>query len=164
MKTSTRICVILIVLCLGACAGWMYVKFNNALADIPVVDINSGAITWVDTDEELEYTAWVFWTPDSDQLFFQQLSRNQDHLKMFSADPAKFAPAYGGWCSAGASKGKKVPTMPDLWVIVDGQLYLNSSPKAHNDLFLANTEAVIRKGETNWKTIFATSRETLLAK
>lgn len=85
-----------------------------------------------------------------------------ENLEMFMADPAKFAPAYGGWCSAGASKGKKVPTMPDLWAIVDGQLYLNSSPKAHNDLFLANTEAVIRKGETNWKTIFATSREVLL--
>lgn len=87
-----------------------------------------------------------------------------ENLEMFNADPAKFAPAYGGWCSAGASKGKKVPTMPDLWAIVDGQLYLNSSPKAHNDLFLANTEEVIRKGETNWKTIFATSREALLAK
>ena len=80
----------------------------------------------------------------------------------FQADPAKYAPAYGGWCSAGASKGKKVPTKPELWAIVDGQLYLNSSPKAHNDLFLKNTEAVIRKGETNWKTIFATSREDLL--
>ena len=87
-----------------------------------------------------------------------------ENLEMFTADPAKFAPAYGGWCSAGASKGKKVPTKPDLWAIVDGQLYLNSSPKAHNDLFLADTETVIRKGETNWKTIFATSREALLAK
>lgn len=86
-----------------------------------------------------------------------------ENLEMFTADPAKFAPAYGGWCSAGASKGKKVPTMPDLWAIVDGQLYLNSSPAAHNDLFLADTETVIRKGETNWKTIFATSREVLLA-
>ena len=86
-----------------------------------------------------------------------------ENLEMFNADPAKFAPAYGGWCSAGASKGKKVPTLPDLFAIVDGQLYLNSSPKAHNDLFLANTDAVIRKGETNWKTIFATSREDLLA-
>ena len=81
----------------------------------------------------------------------------------FKADPAKYAPAYGGWCSAGASKGKKVPTKPELWAIVDGQLYLNSSPKAHNDLFLKNTDAVIRKSETNWKTIFATSREDLLA-
>ena len=86
-----------------------------------------------------------------------------ENLQMFTADPVKFAPAYGGWCSAGASKGKKVPTMPDLWAIVDGQLYLNSSPAAHNDLFLADTETVIRKGEANWKTIFATSREALLA-
>lgn len=88
---------------------------------------------------------------------------SDDNRAMFTANPAKFAPAYGGWCSAGASKGKKVPTKPDLWAIVDGQLYLNSSPKAHNDLFLANTEAVIRKGEGNWKTIFATSKADLLA-
>lgn len=88
---------------------------------------------------------------------------SMDNLELFNADPDKYAPAYGGWCSAGASKGKKVPTQPDLWAIVDGQLYLNSSPKAHNDLFLANTEAVIRKGESNWKKIFATSREALLA-
>lgn len=79
-----------------------------------------------------------------------------ENLEMFNAEPAKFAPAYGGWCSAGASKGKKVPTLPDLWAIVDGQLYLNSSPAAHNKLFLADTDTVIRKGEGNWKTIFAT--------
>ena len=87
-----------------------------------------------------------------------------ENQALFKADPAKYAPAYGGWCAAGASKGKKVPTKPDLWAIVDGQLYLNSSPGAHNNLFLAKTDAVIRKGEANWKQIFATSKETLLAK
>ncbi|WP_306144447.1 YHS domain-containing (seleno)protein [Roseibium sp. MMSF_3412] len=86
-----------------------------------------------------------------------------ENKALFDADPAKYAPAYGGWCSAGASKGKKVPTQPDLWAIVDGQLYLNSSPAAHNKLFLADTETVISKGESNWKVIFATSREALLA-
>ena len=86
-----------------------------------------------------------------------------ENLGLFTADPAKYAPAYGGWCSAGASKGKKVPTLPDLWAIVDGQLYLNSSPGAHNNLFLADTETVIRKGETNWKVIFATPAEELNA-
>jgi YHS domain-containing protein len=86
-----------------------------------------------------------------------------ENKALFDADPAKYAPAYGGWCSAGASKGKKVATLPELWTIVDGQLYLNSSPKAHNDLFLADTETVISKGESNWKVIFATSREGLLA-
>lgn len=82
-------------------------------------------------------------------------------LEMFEADPAKYAPAYGGWCSAGASKGVKVPTLPELWAIVDGQLYLNSSPVAHYDLFLADTETVIRKGESNWKQIYATPVDEL---
>ena len=79
-----------------------------------------------------------------------------ENQAMFEAEPAKFAPAYGGWCAAGASKGKKVPTKADLWAIVDGQLYLNSSTKAHEGLFLAKTEEVIQKGESNWKTIYAT--------
>ncbi len=84
------------------------------------------------------------------------------HRDLFAANPAKYAPAYGGWCSAGASKGKKVPTKPaDFWAVVDGQLYLNSSDAAHNKLFLADTGGVIRKGESNWKTIFATPANKL---
>jgi YHS domain-containing protein len=75
---------------------------------------------------------------------------------LFVANPAKYAPAYGGWCSAGASKGKKVATKPEYWAVVDGQLYLNSSDAAHNKLFLGDTAGTIRKGESNWKTIYAT--------
>lgn len=86
---------------------------------------------------------------------------SKENQEMFKKDPAMFAPAYGGWCAAGASKGKKVPVPGDLWAIVDGQLYLNSSPKAHDKLFLAKTEEVIRKGEANWKLIFATPSKDL---
>ena len=73
----------------------------------------------------------------------------------FAATPAQYAPAYGGWCSAGASKGKKVATKPEFWKIVDGQLYLNSSDGAQR-LFVNDTPGVIRKGESNWKVIYAT--------
>jgi YHS domain-containing protein len=80
----------------------------------------------------------------------------------FMANPAKFAPAFGGWCSAGASKGKKVVTKPaEYWAVVDGQLYLNSSDAAHNKLFLGDTTGTIRKGESNWKTIYATAADKL---
>ncbi|AZL58574.1 YHS domain-containing protein [Tabrizicola piscis] len=84
-----------------------------------------------------------------------------ENRDMFAADPAKYAPAYGGWCSAGASKGKKVPTLPEFFAIVDGQLYLNSSEKAHKDLFLKDTATVIDKGESNWKRIYATEADKL---
>ena len=81
---------------------------------------------------------------------------------LFKADPAKYAPAYGGWCSAGASKGKKVVTKPaEFWTIVDGRLYLNSSQAAHEKLFLADPTGTIRKGEMNWKVIYATPANEL---
>jgi YHS domain-containing protein len=67
----------------------------------------------------------------------------------FEANPAKYAPAYGGWCATGTSKGKKIPTQPEFFKIVDGQLYLNSSEGAHN-LFLKNEDGTIDTADTNW--------------
>ncbi|MEL6640049.1 MAG: YHS domain-containing (seleno)protein [Pseudomonadota bacterium] len=43
----------------------------------------------------------------------------------FVADPDSFAPQYDGHCAYGVSKGGKVPGNPNLWRIVDGELYLN---------------------------------------
>jgi hypothetical protein len=33
-----------------------------------------------------------------------------ENKALFEANPAQYAPAHGGWCAGGASKGKKVPT------------------------------------------------------
>lgn len=51
-----------------------------------------------------------------------------ENLEKFKADPAAFAPQYGGYCAYGVSKGALVKGEPDLWKIVDGKLYLNFSP------------------------------------
>lgn len=82
------------------------------------------------------------------------------HRDLFVAAPARYAPAYGGWCAAGASKGKKVATKAEFWKIVDGQLYLNSSEGA-DKMFAGDPQGVIRKGESNWKTIYATEASKL---
>lgn len=52
-----------------------------------------------------------------------------EHREMFLADPAKYLPAYGGYCAFGAAMGKKFPGDPEVWKVVDGQLYLNINPK-----------------------------------
>ncbi|MEL7012958.1 MAG: YHS domain-containing (seleno)protein [Pseudomonadota bacterium] len=75
-----------------------------------------------------------------------------ENLEMFKADPAKFAPAYGGWCAVGTGKAKKIPTQPHLFKIVDGQLYLNSSDGAQS-LFLKETTNRIDLAEGNWPKI-----------
>lgn len=49
------------------------------------------------------------------------------HRDLFAADPAAYAPRYGGWCAWAAARGYAAPTVPEAWTIVDGSLYLNAS-------------------------------------
>jgi len=85
---------------------------------------------------------------------------SEANKKAFKAEPAKFAPAFGGWCTVGASKGKKVATQPELFAIVDGTLYLNSSDGAHN-LFKKDKPGTIETAETNWVEIESTPAKDL---
>ncbi|WP_424972856.1 YHS domain-containing (seleno)protein [Dinoroseobacter sp. S76] len=85
---------------------------------------------------------------------------SEENKTAFMADPAKFAPAFGGWCTVGASKGKKIPTQPDLFAIVDGTLYLNSSDGAHN-LFKKDKPGTINTAETKWTKIESTPADEL---
>ena len=78
----------------------------------------------------------------------------------FKADPAKYAPAYGGWCSVGASKGKKIPTQAEFFKVVDGQLYLNSSAGAQK-VFLKDEAGTISVADKNWTKIESTAASDL---
>ena len=48
----------------------------------------------------------------------------------FNADPDRFTPQFGGYCAMGISRGKKFDADPTVFRIVDGKLYVFSSPKA----------------------------------
>lgn len=43
----------------------------------------------------------------------------------FAVDPARYAPAYGGFCAYAVSEGYTAPIDPNAWRIVDGRLFLN---------------------------------------
>ncbi len=50
---------------------------------------------------------------------------NAENKALFEADPAKYTPAYGGYCAYGVAQGYLVKIEPDAWSIRDGRLYLN---------------------------------------
>ncbi len=60
----------------------------SPIVKLGIADVGTGETVWVDINENFEYTAWPFWTPDSKELWFQQMNRDQDHLVIYSADPA----------------------------------------------------------------------------
>jgi YHS domain-containing protein len=48
--------------------------------------------------------------------------KNRD---LFKAEPAKYAPQFGGYCAWAVSQGYTAKGDPNHWKVVDGKLYLN---------------------------------------
>src|SRR5262245_60194335 len=71
---------------------------------------------------------------------------------LFKADPAKYAPQYGGYCAFGASEGYAVKTEPDAWSIVEGKLYLNYNTQVRTKWSENSTER-IQRADKNWPEI-----------
>lgn len=67
----------------------------------------------------------------------------------FEMDPMRWAPAFGGYCAYAASLGYLAPTVPEAWTVHEDRLYLNASLRAR-ELWLADIDGNIAKGEANW--------------
>ncbi|MEQ8287272.1 YHS domain-containing (seleno)protein [Thalassospira sp.] len=74
---------------------------------------------------------------------------SEENRDMFLADPAKYAPKYDGHCAFGVAKGGKVPANPNLWRIVDGELYLNITPTVVG-FWTTDISGNINTAEGNW--------------
>jgi YHS domain-containing protein len=70
----------------------------------------------------------------------------------FVKEPAKFEPAYGGFCAFAASVGKKFDGDPELWKIVDGKVYINVNPDVVKR-WEQDVPGNITKANQNWTNI-----------
>lgn len=72
-----------------------------------------------------------------------------DHKASFNANPAKYAPAYGGYCGYAASIDRLSPISPEWFQIIGGRLILQHNGKA-TDKFNADQKGNIVKADQNW--------------
>lgn len=77
------------------------------------------------------------------------LFANREHLDVFKADPARYAPQYGGYCAWAAARNELAPGDPAYWTIIDGKLYLNYSRKVQAD-WEKDIPGFIVKADRNW--------------
>lgn len=75
-----------------------------------------------------------------------------EHRDMFAADPEKYAPQYGGYCSWAVSQGYTAPTVANAWKIVEGKLYLNYSTSVQKR-WEKNMYGLIGKADENWPSV-----------
>jgi YHS domain-containing protein len=77
---------------------------------------------------------------------------------LFAANPARYAPRYGGFCAYGTSRGYKVSSDPQAFAIVEGKLYLNYN-KAVQTTWNHDRTGNILKADEQWKTLEHTAYE-----
>lgn len=70
----------------------------------------------------------------------------------FAAAPAKYIPAYGGFCAMGTAFGKKIDGDPTLWKVVDGKLFLNVNPQVQTR-WLQDVPGNVAKASGEWPKI-----------
>lgn len=71
---------------------------------------------------------------------------------MFEADPAKYAPQYGGYCAFGLAQGYKFDGDPQVWKIVDDKLYLNLSSKV-STIWQQDVPGNIENADAKWQMV-----------
>jgi YHS domain-containing protein len=76
---------------------------------------------------------------------------SQDHKALFEADPARYAPQYGGYCAYGASQGYNAPVEADKFTVLDGKLYLNYNARVQS-AWRKDTAGYITKADAYWAT------------
>ena len=82
------------------------------------------------------------------------LFASAEHKALFDANPAKYAPAYGGYCGYAASINRLSPINPEWFQVLDGRLVLQHNKKAY-DKFNADLKGNIAKGDQNWPGLVA---------
>jgi len=74
------------------------------------------------------------------------------NLAKFKANPAAYAPQYGGYCAWAVSQGYTAKGDPQHWKIVGGKLYLNYNSEVQTK-WNKDIPGFIRKGDSNWPTV-----------
>lgn len=74
---------------------------------------------------------------------------SEEHKKLFTANPDKYAPQFGGFCAFGVGLGKLFPVDINTWQVRDGKLYLNLNGDILKK-FNADFEGNVAKADNNW--------------
>lgn len=77
---------------------------------------------------------------------------SKENLEKFKANPAMYAPQFGGFCAMGVALEKKLDGDPQAWRVVDNKLYLNVN-KDIQKKWLEDVPGNIAKAGKTWPEI-----------
>ncbi len=80
------------------------------------------------------------------------LFSSAENRALFTKNPERYSPQYGGYCAYAVSQGITADIDPMAWKIVEGKLYLNLSPGVAR-IWEKDIPGYIVKANKNWPTL-----------
>ncbi len=80
------------------------------------------------------------------------LFSSQENLDLFTANPEKYSPQYGGYCAYAVAIDQTAKGDPLQWYIEQDKLYLNIN-KSIRTKWLGNIDGYIKDANKNWPTL-----------
>lgn len=74
---------------------------------------------------------------------------SEKNRELFKAEPAKYAPQFGGYCAWAVGQNYTATADPQAWKIVDGKLYVNYNKDVQKK-WDADNRKLIEAGGKNW--------------
>lgn len=128
---------------------------NVALADVATgTDANDVILAGYDTVAYHTEGRPVKGEADITALYNGAIYRfaSKKNRDLFTANPASYAPAYGGFCAYGAALGKKFLVDGKAFEVVDGQLYVNKNLSVYK-VWKKDVAGNISKADRQWPNI-----------
>lgn len=69
--------------------------------------------------------------------------------KRFIENPARYTPAFGGYCAYGVAQGSLVKIDPEAWTILNDRLYLNYDLDIRDE-WLKDVSGYLKTADTKW--------------
>lgn len=105
-------------------------------------------VAFLDIGNRIDGTAKFTAVHDGVAYYFA----SQENMNAFRRNPAKYAPAYGGFCTFGVSVGKKFDGDPKYADVRNGKLYVFLNEEIFR-MYQKDKDGAIAKAEKNWKEI-----------
>ena len=151
-------------------------RTNNVLAAIAALIFAASANAGVDTETDANnvilagHDAVAYFTDNKPVLGNAEYTASYEgaiyrfssaaNRDAFRADPARYAPVYGGYCAYGSSFGKKFEVDGQAFRIVDGRLYVNKNLDVYKK-WVEDVPGNIIKADAQWPKIKNVAAEEL---
>ncbi len=114
-------------LLIAGCGGTLYATMQSADGD-PVMLLGHDPVAYFTLGKALRGDSKLKVTLPHRTYYFA----NEEHRRLFAANPDKYEPQYGGFCSNGAPYKIKLGSDPTEWEIRDGRLFIFGDIVGHS--------------------------------